>query len=181
MAAEEVVSLRNEAMSAQQQRLELARFKIICISVLGSLAIGANGVTEGSIPYIIGLVPLVSIYIDVISETKKIQFMAIGSFLKSLPKSSISSQYEKFAELHRDTFLRNYSYLYSTIAVSAAIALLGLGRLIGQELVPSYSPNMVLVGIEICSGVLGVLSSLFLNKVVAKKVSEFKDLVDSGS
>ena len=181
MASEEIVSLRNEVMAAQQQRLDLARFKIVCISVLGSLAIGASGITEGSVPYIIGLIPLVAIYIDVICETKKIQFMAIGSFLKTLPKGSVTAPYEKFSPGHRDDFLRLYSYLYSTIAVSATIAILGLIRVVAQPLFPTYEPDMTLVAIEIVSGVFGVISSLLLNKVVAAKVSKFKDVVDSGS
>ena len=187
IATEEVVSLRNEAMAAQQQRLELARFKIICIAVLGSVAIGSSGLSigstssnSGSVPYIIGLIPLVAIYIDVICETKKIQFMAIGSFMKTLPKGSVLSNYEKFTDKHRDTFLKNYSYQYSTIVVSAAIAIIGIGRLLFQTFDTSYSPNVLLAVVEIGSGMIGVITSTLLNKLVAKKVDKFKNVFDSG-
>ena len=181
MAAEEIVVLRNESMAAQQQRLDLAKFKIVCIAVLGSLAIGASGLTTGSVPYIIGIIPFVSIYIDVISETKKIQFMAIGAFLNTLTRESVIGRYEDFVEKNREGFLRNYSYQLSTLVVCAAIAALGIGRLIFSAFITSYAPDPLLVAIEIVSGVTGIVGAMILNRVVKKKIESFKTAVENES
>jgi hypothetical protein len=171
MSAEEIVSLRDESIAAQRQRLELAQFKIVAIAAIGAVAIGASDLN--TVPYIIGLIPLVAIYVDVISETKKIQFMAIGAFLNSLSASSIMAQYEKFADNNRSAFLRNYSYQYSTVVVSAAIALLGVGRLIVGTFMFEGGVDFLLAVVEISSGLLGVVASLVLNRIVARKTAQF--------
>ena len=170
---EEIVSLRNEAMAAQQQRLDLARFKIVSIAVIGAIAIGTSDLAQGSVPYVIGLIPLVAIYVDVIAETKKIQFMAIGSFLNTLDKTGPIARYEAFVEKRRDGFLKNYSYMYSTMVVSAGIALLGIGRLVWFGINPSYPLDPVLVCIEIGAGVAGFVTSWILNRTVATKIKKF--------
>ena len=174
MSAEEIVSLRDESIAAQRQRLELAQFKIVAIAAIGAVAIGASDFD--TVPYIIGLIPLVAIYVDVISETKKIQFMAIGAFLNSLSSTSVMSQYEKFAQKNRGAFLKNYSYQYSTIIVSISIALLGIGRVIAGIVSGSESADYVLASVEIGSGLTGALASLTLNRIVARKTAQFTNL-----
>jgi hypothetical protein len=171
MSAEEIVSLRDESIAAQRQRLELAQFKIVAIAAIGAVAIGASDLN--TVPYIIGLIPLVAIYVDVISETKKIQFMAIGAFLNTLSKTSVMAQYERFAEKNRGAFLRNYSYQYSTVVVSAAIALLGVGRSVVGTFMLEGDADYLLAGVEISSGLLGVVASLVLNRIVARKTAQF--------
>lgn len=171
---EELVSLRNEALAAQQQRLDLARFKIVSIAVIGAIAIGTSDLAQGSVPYVIGLVPLVAIYIDVIMETKKIQFMAIGAFLNTLDKGSPIAKYEAFVEKRRSGFLKNYAYQYTTMVVCAGIALLGLGRVVFHFINPEYVLDPVLIVIEVSSGVAGYVAAVLLNKTVAKKIKVFQ-------
>lgn len=171
---EELVSLRNEALAAQQQRLDLARFKIVSIAVIGAIAIGTSDLSQGSVPYVIGLIPLVAIYIDVIMETKKIQFMAIGAFLNTLDKGSPIAKYEAFVEKRRAGFLKNYSYQYSTMVVCAGIFLLGIGRIVWHQVNPDYALDPVLVAIEIVSGAAGYVAAYVLNKTVSKKIKTFQ-------
>lgn len=173
MSSEEIVSLREESMAAQRQRLELAQFKIIAIAALGAVAIGASDFN--TVPYIIGLIPLVAIYIDVISETKKIQFMAIGAFLNSLSSTSVMAEYERFAAKKRSAFLRNYSYQYSTIIVSGAISLLGVGRVVANMISPEFTVDYLLAAVEFSAGLLGIVASIALNTTVAKKTAQFVD------
>lgn len=171
---EELVSLRNEALAAQQQRLDLARFKIVSIAVIGAIAIGTSDLAQGSVPYVIGLIPLVAIYIDVIMETKKIQFMAIGAFLNTLDKGSPIAKYEAFVEKRREGFLKNYSYQYSTMVVCAGIVLIGIGRILWHQINSEYVLDPVLISIEIVSGTAGFVAAYLLNKTVSRKVKTFQ-------
>lgn len=158
--SEEFKSLRDELLAAQSQRLELAKYKLVAVAVLGSVAIGAGGAADStSVPYLIGLIPFVCLYLDIISETKKVQYMAIGSFLSKQDDQSLLAKYERFCAQNREVFYQNYAYKYSTLIISIAILLLGLSRL-GWE----TNPDGVLILIEVAAGSLGMLGALLLDR-----------------
>lgn len=158
--SEEFKSLRDELLAAQSQRLELAKYKLVAVAVLGSVAIGAGGAADStSVPYLIGLIPFVCLYLDIISETKKVQYMAIGSFLSKQDDQSLLAKYERFCAQNREVFYQNYAYKYSTLIISIAILLLGLSRL-GWE----TNQDGVLILVEVAAGSLGVLGALLLDR-----------------
>jgi hypothetical protein len=159
---DEIISLREESVAAQSMRFDLAKFKLIATAVLGSIAVGA-GTTAGTerFPYVMGLIPLVSIYIDLIANTKQIQILVIGSFLKTQGKG-VFAEYEKFcSELRskRNVFADSYAFYVSTVFISITIALLGLGQLLFVD-----SVSNVEIAINLISGTMGLLISYFLNK-----------------
>ncbi len=169
---EEFKSLRDESLAAQSQRLELAKYKLVAVAVLGSVAIGAGGAADStSVPYLIGLIPFVCLYLDIISETKKVQYMAIGSFLSQQDDQSLLAKYEQFCSQHREVFYQNYAYKYSTRLISISILLLGLSRLYWQQ-----SPDVVLLLVEISAGLIGVVGSLALDRSTKKRLRQLANL-----
>jgi hypothetical protein len=142
-------------------RFDLAKFKLVTTAVLGSIAIGA-GTTSGTekFPYIMGLIPLVCIYIDLIADSKQIQILVIGAFLKT-EKAGIFSRYEKYCSdlrSRKDIFIDSYAFYFSTMVLCIAIALFGVGQLF---LIEDYV--RVEVVIEIISGLSGIVLSTLLN------------------
>jgi hypothetical protein len=164
-SVEQLKSLRDELLAAQAQRLDLAKYKLVAIAVLGSVALGANGVSNGEgARYVIALIPFAALYIDSLGDSKKIQFYAIGSFLRQRLEGSLLGEYERFCHEKRDVFFQNYSYKYSTGLVSGAIAVMGVVHLIAGS-------NTTVLGIaEMVSGVLGVVGAATLAKSTAHKV-----------
>ena len=156
-----IISLRAESISAQTMRFDLAKFKLVTTAVLGSLAIGA-GATAGTekLPYVMGLIPLVCIYIDLIADSKQIQIMVIGAFLKT-EKAGLFTRYEKFCSdlrTRKNVFIDSYAFYFSTMVLCIAIALYGFGQVMFFE---NYVRVEVLI--EIISGVIGIILSTLLN------------------
>jgi len=156
-----IISLRAESIAAQTMRFDLAKFKLVTTAVLGSIAIGA-GTTSGTekFPYIMGLIPLVCIYIDLIADSKQIQILVIGAFLKT-EKAGIFSRYEKYCSdlrSRKDIFIDSYAFYFSTMVLCIAITLFGVGQLF---LIEDYVRVEVLI--EIVSGLFGIVLSTLLN------------------
>lgn len=168
---DQIKSLREELLQAQSQRLDLSRFKLVAIAVLGSVALGAGGVTNGEgAALVMGLVPLTALYIDSLGDAKKIQFFAIGTFLRQRFPDSLMGEYERFCEDNREVFYQNYAYQYSTALVSLGTAAIGVARLV-------TSPDSLLLGIvELTSGVIGVVGSLALTRSTAKKLLQLRSV-----
>lgn len=166
--SEEFKSLRDELLAAQSQRLELAKYKLVAVAVLGSVAIGAGGAADSnSVPYLIGLIPFVCLYLDIISETKKVQYMAIGSFLSKQEDQSLLAKYERFCEQNREVFYQNYAYKYSTLIISICILILGLSRVLWE-----ISPNTLLILVEIGAGLLGVIGAMALANSTKERLKQ---------
>lgn len=163
---DQIKSLRDEILLAQTQRLELAKFKLVSIAVLGSVAIGANGIDNGSgAAFVIALVPIVGLYIDSLADSKKIQFSVIAVFLREKSQGSLLGEYEAFCEENREVFYTNYAYKYSTALVSASIAVIGIIHIL-------VSPSTALLGVaELISGLAGVIGALSLNLRTNSKLS----------
>lgn len=160
--SDEIISLREESVAAQSMRFDLAKFKLIATAVLGSIAVGA-GTTAGTerFPYVMGLIPLVGIYIDLIANTKQIQILVIGSFLKGYGKG-VFAEYEKFCtdlRSRRNVFADSYAFYISTAFLSVTIALYGIGQLLFLT-----NPNYAEVAVHLISGSLGFIISYFLNE-----------------
>lgn len=166
---EQLKSLRDELLLAQSQRLDLARFKLVAIAVLGSVALGANGITNGEgAALVMALVPLTALYIDSLGDAKKIQFFAIGSFLREKFPTSLLGEYEKYCEDNREVFYQNYAYKYSTALVSLGILAIGAFRLV-------TSGEFLLLGaVELGSGLLGFVGALALSSSTANKLSRLR-------
>jgi hypothetical protein len=160
--SDEIIALRDESVAAQTMRFDLAKFKLVTTAVLGSIAIGAGtSANTEKLPYVIGLIPLVCIYIDLIADSKQIQLLVIGAFLKT-QKTGVLAAYEKFcAELRKEKsiFIDSYAFFYSTAFLCIAIFLFGVGQ--WQF---GGSADSVEIAIEIFSGSIGLVISYLLNR-----------------
>jgi hypothetical protein len=164
---EQIKSLREELLLAQSQRLELAKFKLVSIAVLGSVALGANGIESGQgAVFVIALVPIVALYIDTLGDAKKIQFSVIGAFLREKAHGTLLGEYEAFCEENRQVFYQNYAYRYSTALVSLAITVIGIGHLV-------LTPHMWLLGVaEVLSGILGFVAAVILSSQTSTRIAQ---------
>jgi len=160
--SDQIISLRTESVEAQKMRFDLAKFKLISTAILGSIAVGA-GSTAGTekFPYVMGLVPLVCIYIDLIADSKQIQILVIGSFLKN-QKSGIFVEYEKFCSdlrSKKNVFIDSYAFYFSTIFLCITIFIFGLGQLVFMKNV-----DISVVLINILSGFIGFCLSIIIKR-----------------
>lgn len=162
---EQIKSLRDELLLAQTQRLELAKFKLVAIAVLGSVAIGANGIENGrGAAFVIALAPIVGLYIDSLADSKKVQSSVIAAFLRDKSRSTLLGEYEAFCEDNRAVFYQNYPYRYSTALVSISISMLGLFHIF-------TSSDLTLLGVtELVSGLLGILGAVLLSRSTSAKL-----------
>lgn len=168
---EQLKSLRDELLVAQTQRLELAKFKLVAIAVLGSVAIGANGIENGrGAAFVIALAPIVGLYIDSLADSKKVQFSAIAAFLRNKSRSTLLGEYEAFCEENREVFYQNYAYRYSTALVSIAISIMGFLHIL-------TSSDLTLLGVtELVSGLLGVIGAVLLSRSTRNKLYKLSAL-----
>lgn len=164
---EQIKSLRDELLLAQTQRLELAKFKLVAIAVLGSVAIGANGIENGrGAAFVIALAPIVGLYIDSLADSKKVQFSVIAAFLRQKSRSTLLGEYEAFCEENREVFYQNYAYRYSTALVSFAISVMGFLHIL-------TSSDLTVLGItEIVSGLVGVIGAVLLSRSTRGKLDK---------
>ena len=97
--------LRDEIIEAQKSRSELLKWKLVIVSVLGAAGLGLSDKHE-AILIVLALIPLASLYVDVVCYHLALRSIVIGSFLRSfVPKDSgnmpatleIYHNYEKFA------------------------------------------------------------------------------------
>ena len=165
---EQIKSLREELLLAQSQRLDLAKFKLGAIAVLGSVALGASGVTNGQgAIFVMALIPFAALYIDSLGDSKKIQFYAIGAFLRQHTAQTLLGEYEKFCEQNREVFFQNYAYRYSTALVSAGIVAIGILHLLSEY--------HIMVGlVEILSGIMGLLGAVGLARQTKSKLEKLE-------
>lgn len=151
--------LRSEILQAQEARTDLLKYKLLVCAAVGAVAVGTGpSAGGGKVPYVVGIIPPVCLYIDVICKHNDIRILVIGRFL-GLRRDSLAASYERFASNVRHVFgLEAFALSFSTWLLSAAIATVGIGRVIVQ----GSDADAVLVTIEIASGVLGVLGTVLL-------------------
>lgn len=173
--SDQVIALRSESLAAQSMRFDLAKFKLVTTAVLGSLVIGAGATASTrQIPYVIGLIPIVCIYIDLIANAKQIQVLVIGKFLQK-SNLGIFSEYESFCSELRNSkrvFLDSYAFHFSTVLICVSIAAYGLGKLI---FLSNFDPFEVTV--EISSGALGLAISILLQRIYRGKAARLNESV----
>lgn len=174
-------ALRYEIVEAQKARTDLMKYKLVVTAVLGAVAVGigpASGVKQ--IPYVVGIIPLVALYVDAVCHHNDIRMLVIGRYLRS---EGIG--YEAFAEAMRSMFnLERVALDWSSLSLSGGIFLLGAGHLLLRG--PNADP--VLVVIEMTSGAFGLSLTWIvhmahrgaMNKISGMSSDEITKLVQAG-
>ncbi len=154
----EIGPLRTEIVEAQRSRTDLMKYKLVVTAALGAVALGV-GPAAGTrqVPYVVGIIPLVCLYVDAVCHHNDIRIMVIGRYLRSEGLHG----YETLAQELREKFnLERVALEWSSLAIS--IGLVAFGMLYGAL---SRAPvDRTLVWITMVSGTMGGILTLQLGR-----------------
>lgn len=125
--------LRDEILSAEDQRGELLKWKLLLVAGLGGASLGLGGDTPSSrFHYLLFLVPLVCNYADILCRHLNLRILVIARHLRTVGADPQHKAYEEFAEKARamggglDAFrLEDWAIEYSTRVLCALVGLFG--------------------------------------------------------
>ncbi len=110
------MELRDEIVESQKVRSDLFKWKIILVASLGAVALGlasANDKGAGADPpstheYLLCLIPLVCLYVDILSSHLNLRIMVIGRYFQYVAATRGNeaeprqAEYERFVERARN-------------------------------------------------------------------------------
>ena len=162
-----IEKLRDEIIESQKARTELMKWKLILVAALGgaSLGIRLKSTMDRNPPYgLLGLVPLVCLYVDAVCIHVELRIMAIGRFIRtgglgSVAADSIERRYEEYCAKNRPTFsLEGVALALTTLTVSSPVLAIGIFL---PDIVPKTRPRVAAcVERNQRVGALGILMTL---------------------
>lgn len=118
--ADLVGSLRSEIVESIKIRADFLKWKMLLIAVLGAAALGLTSNNHGA-PELLGFVPLVCAYADILCIHTDLRIFVIAKFLRDGPDAA-SAHYERFCHQERHTLgLEQFALVGTTIAVSLLV------------------------------------------------------------
>jgi len=153
--------LADEILQAQKQRGEFLKWKLVLVAALGSAGFGLGDKSDKSHLILLGLVPFVCLYVDLLCYSINLRILVIGSYFKST-----GCNYEKHAADHRTAYgMEDWALYGSTYAVSIIVTALG-GVLAWQEgaIAGSIEPCLLLA-----AGLGGLLLTRWAKSAYKKK------------
>jgi hypothetical protein len=124
-----VGNLRTEIVESQQARIDLLKWKIILIAGLGAVGFGLAGKDATAMPVLLGFIPLVCAYVDVLCVHNDLRILVIAHFLRTHPSQTGAEAraYENLCATQRHTFaLEEIALVGTTVTFSLLVALLGV-------------------------------------------------------
>lgn len=189
------MELRDEIVESQKATCDLLKWKLGLVAVLSMTGLGLGDYAKtpeeqtalnGHINYILCLIPLVCIYVDMLSRHMKLRIKVIGHYKKCAGRikrtsneSESESDYEKFvAEACPENKpspydLEDWALQYSTFMLS--ILVIGYGWL-GKKFL-SFQPHDMWP--FIIFGLLGFLLSLWIEYQFENRLTALKNLEES--
>jgi hypothetical protein len=162
-----VDKLREEILQAEDTRSDLLKLKLSLVGGIGALGLGFSGSgTFGHAELVLGLIPLVCVYVDLLCRHLSLRIVVIGSFLRSKDQRGASEvdpfqEYEEFVQKQRLVVhaertgkekylspfdLEDWALEYSTYVLSAGILVFGgLYAFIAAK--PGFSALFLLSGL----------------------------------
>jgi hypothetical protein len=182
MGDEIVVKLRDEIMESQKARLSLLKWKLILVAALGAAALGVGDRDARGFPLLLGLIPLVCVFVDLVCYHVNVRVHVIGAFLRTeLGVDDVASKYEKYAQLKRDVFWRETSALAgASVFASAIVAIAGLVFLLRWHGAPltcegNTLPTGWLGSLLILSGALGCALAIGVHRHYRTSISQMSE------
>jgi len=173
-----IESLRSEIMEAQKARIDLLKWKIILIAALSAVGFGISRDTQGPVPVLLGFIPLVCAYVDVLCVHNDLRILVIARFLRT---SAEAKDYEDLCQAQRRAFvLESLALVWTTVVFSLLVAVLcfvpdALGLFTQNETTNNHSELTcaVKVFIGVCSaiGLLVSISAKLFRKCRANMLS----------
>jgi hypothetical protein len=166
--------LREEILQAERTRSDLLKLKLGLVGTIGAFGLGFYG--SGTLEHaelVLAVIPLVSVYVDLLCRHLTLRIVVIGTFLRTSTlrgdsNGGVLKDYEEFAQEARTLprpgnrngsisafALEDWALIYSTYALSAGVLAYGF-YLVGQG---SQLPILFLL-----SGGTGLVATLFGNR-----------------
>jgi hypothetical protein len=162
---------KNEIIETQKAKTDLMKWKLILVATLGAFGLGFTSQipivgTNTSYHLILGLVPLVCIYTDLISNHLQLRILVISKFFQNYKSQEIQSNitmfssYVRFCESVRPVFkLEDLAERWSTVFLSALVILFSTTIHLSK-----LTQILLLV-----SGSFGIFFSIILNNIYKNK------------
>jgi hypothetical protein len=175
--------LRTEIIEASKSRTEFLKWKLIGVSALGAAGIGLTEHSGTASAFVVlGLIPLVCFYVDLLCRHISLRILVIGRFL-SLAGAGDETLYERFVAQSREARAFGFedaALLYSTLILSALVIVMGffapaVGALPKTSVaVPILGPVSVIAlvqwGFYLSGGAGAVLTALNHQSYVRRKL-----------
>lgn len=127
-------ALRSEIVESQKFKVDLMKWKLLLAAGLGAAALGLE--KDHGMPILLGLVPLVCAYVDVICYHTDLRMLVIARFCRDeLPQADLARAYEVSCLNSRQVFkLENFALFWATFTLSAVVVLVAVvPQLVGPE------------------------------------------------
>ncbi len=164
-------TLHQEVVEQQKFTVDLEKWKIILIAVLGAVGLGVTKEESGH-PVILALIPLVCAYVDVLVYHNGLRILVISQFLQDGHPDAFARHYEQFCQERRSVFpLEEWALFATTIIVSVVVGAFALQpSLVGIQL---RSLERVVLVVSAAVGVVGTTGARFMFEWHADKLAHW--------
>lgn len=136
-----IAPLRREIVESEKARMDFLKYKLLAVAALGSIGLGLGSKTGGSTfehIYILGIIPLVCLYVDLLCHHNTLRILVIGQYFanKGCPYEKFISQASETKTLRKiNRCGKNASYFFeledwalelSTLLLSCFILIFGI-------------------------------------------------------
>ena len=164
----DVDKLREEVLLYQEQQGKLRLWKLVAIGAIASVSLGVAKQSEKHF-WLFALIPLVSLYVDLILRQLDLRICIIAKFIRS-KDLGLLSEYERAIETDEFSKIRAWQFNeilggYITIGASLLIGILGMAR---------NSPDAVAILLASIIGILGTICLERMYKIKFRKIGKYK-------
>jgi hypothetical protein len=185
---EQMDTLRAELIESQKARMDLMKWKLIIIAIIGGTGLGFSGGTpntaSANAPLALAVLPMACVYVDLLCRHLSLRNKAIGRFIESAAHDRpILQQYERYyrtvsVEAWRGISFESIALRICTYIVSLAIIPIGI---LASGFTLCLGSNIWPPALFVLSGVGGVLASAVLERRYQKAKRPLESLAASAA
>jgi hypothetical protein len=185
---EQMDTLRAELIESQKSRMDLMKWKLIIIAIIGGAGLGLSGgapnTASANAPLSLAVLPIACMYVDLLCRHLSLRNKAIGRFIETAAHDRpILQQYESYyktisLEAWSGISFESIALRICTITVSLAIIPIGI-LASGFTLRPGS--NFWPPALFVFSGLGGVLFSAVLERRYQKAARALESLAPSAA
>lgn len=156
MAGEIDQQLREEIIECEKTKSEFIRWKLILVAAVGSAGLGVGKEMEPVYP-LLGLIPLMCVYVDSVCLHNDARIMMIAHFIRESDQASPEAKaYEEHCQRNREKFYGEGMVLFlCSLFLSLLVGGMGLRQWIGGGALDTFVWSLV-------SGVVGAIVTFIL-------------------
>jgi hypothetical protein len=158
--------LRTEILDAAKAAHELLKWKLALVAGLGSAGLGVIG--KDSEPIVLIFIPFVCLYADTASNHQDLRVSSVAHYLREAGPDNEWRHYELYCSKGRGRFsLESVNLIWSTVALSLAVAYVGLFRQCSSMTTPVRAALLA-------SGIVGASLAIFLQTAHEQRLHELE-------